>query len=367
MAKHWTRYLPTDKTTPTTRWSAHSTWKLAALLAPALVACSSPSGDGLYGDHAVGDDEMTGVATFEQKSQLPACSWFSAGEVYYVQSTKELIYCDGKHLKPIEINNPRGHWLTEIDEVAEGDTDCPNGGIVVRVGIDKNDKNGLEYKSDPSKNEILDTAKVCNGLDGDSCTVADGPEAGEHTVTCGATTVVISDGASGTTGVTGDTGATGATGDTGSDGATGDTGAPGVTGDTGAPGAPGATGDTGAPGDTGDTGAPGATGDPGPAGDTGDPGPAGDTGAPGATGAAGDNGPCIVEPVNGPNGDTVQVTCEDGTIAIIGDVEIDVVGLPVLGSPCFLGIGNIIAIGVDDNGNGTLDASEITDTEAVCP
>src|ERR1041384_6815354 len=122
MAKHWTRHQPTEEITPTTRWSAQFAWSLATLIVPALVACSTPSDGGLYDDASSVEEEdepftavaMTGVATFEQKSQVPACSFYALGEVYYVKNTKELIYCDGKKLRPIDIDDPSGHWITQL-------------------------------------------------------------------------------------------------------------------------------------------------------------------------------------------------------------------------------------------------------------
>jgi hypothetical protein len=368
---------------------------------PALVACSTPSDNGLYEDGVEEEEEpltavaMTGVATFEQKSQVPACSIYSLGEVYYVKSTKELIYCDGKKLRPIDIDDPSGHWITQLGKPKK--KDCPNGGVLIQVGIDKNGNGYLKG------NEILDTAVVCNGEDGEdgtSCTVEGNPDAGTHTITCtdGTSTVIFdgsdgSDGATGATGATGDTGATGATGEPGATGATGDTGATGATGDIGATGdvgptgatgdvgptgatgdtgatgatgdtgATGATGDTGATGATGDTGATGATGDVGPTGATGDTGATGATGEPGATGATGADGtPCTVSEVS--EGNTVTITCGT-TVAIVSfDIALETTQLPVLNAVCGLG-GTVLAVGIDENGDGEIDIPG--DEATICP
>src|SRR5262245_36250433 len=129
MTKHWTRYQPSAKTASATRWSAPAVWNLATLIVPALVACSTTSDSGLSGDGQEGEAAaepltavaMTGVATFEQRSQLPACSLYSLGEVYYVKSSKELIYCDGKRLRSIDIDDPSGHWLTQLGTPEECD------------------------------------------------------------------------------------------------------------------------------------------------------------------------------------------------------------------------------------------------------
>jgi hypothetical protein len=348
MAKHWTRYQPTDKTTPTRRWSCDFTWSLATLIVPAIAACSAPPATGLYGEDddtesaASSEPEMTGVATFEQKSQVPACSVYALGEVYYVKSTKELIYCDGKKLKPIRVEDPQGHWLTELERPRYGE--CANGGVVIRVGIDKNGNGYL--KGD----EIADTATVCNGADGEdgsSCSVLPEGDAGAYTIECeDGTSATISNGENGATGATGVSGPTGATGDVGPTGATGDVGPTGATGDVGP------TGNVGPTGATGNVGPTGATGDVGPTGATGDVGPTGATGA-----------PCTV---TGPGVDnTVTITCGDGTVAIVSfAVALETTQLPALNAICGLG-GTILQVGIDQNDDGDIDV--LTDAAAVCP
>jgi hypothetical protein len=351
MAKHWTRYQPTDKTTHTTRWSASSSWTLAALFLPALAACSSPS-NGLYETEATDDEtEMTGVATFEQKSQVPACSYFELGEVYYVKSTKELLYCDGRKLKPIDIKNPYGHWLTELKNANAAD--CVNGGVEIRVGIDKNGNGYLRGS------EILDTAVVCNGedgadgadgadgQDGKSCTVTANGDAGTVTISCeDGSEATVSNGEDGATGATGATGADGAAGPAGATGATGADGATGATGDTGATGADGAPGATGATGATGADGAPGATG---------------------ATGATGANGESCTVSGQG-QGNVVTITCPDDSIAIVAfDPLINVQQLPLFFNGfCTIG-GSLVQVGIDNDQDGVLDPEEVTDEDPVCP
>ena len=66
------------------------------------------------------------------------------------------------------------------------------------------------------------------------------------------------------------------------------------------------------------------------------------------------------------NANSVKVTCNDGTIAFIGNVEVNVQDLPIINAPCGLG-GNIISIGVDDDGDGVLDPEEVSDTDTICP
>ncbi len=89
--------------------------------------------------------------------------------------------------------------VSSVTSVAE----CPNGGQKIDLGIDGNLNGTLEDE------EVDQTIVVCNGIDGhngadgQNCTVADGPGAGEHTVTCGGTSVVVVDGADGADGASG--------------------------------------------------------------------------------------------------------------------------------------------------------------------
>ena len=128
-----------------------------------------------------------------------------------------------------------------------------------------------------------------------------------------------------------------------------DAGVPGSTGPqgpVGAQGVPGAPGATGPAGGAGPAGAPGATGPAGSTGPAGVSGPSGSTGAAGSTGATGPAG----QP--GSNGDAgatslVTVTTEPpGVNCPNGGVRIDT--------------------GIDTNGNGVLDPSEIQSTAYVC-
>ena len=134
-------------------------------------------------------------------------------------------------------------------------------------------------------------------------------------------------GATGPAGSTGLSGPAGAPGDTGSIGPTGPLGvagldgAPGPTGETGPIGATGTSGPIGETGPVGETGPIGATGtsgligETGPIGATGTSGPIGETGPIGATGAAGVAGTsCTIATTEGLR----QVTCTDGTSAILG-------------------------------------------------
>jgi hypothetical protein len=173
-------------------------------------------------------------------------------------------------------------------------------------------------------------------------------------------------GAQGPIGLTGPTGATGATGAqgpiglTGPAGATGATGAQGLIGLTGPAGATGATGAQGPIGLTGPAGATGATGAQGPIGLTG---PAGATGATGAQGPIGLTGPAGATGAQGPIG----LTGPAGAAGTNGLNALIKTTTEAAGSNCTNG-GTKIETGLDVNGNGTLDASEVNSgqTKYVC-
>jgi hypothetical protein len=341
MAKHWTRYQPTDETTTTTRWSASFTWTLAALFGPALAlaGCSAPGDGDLYGDGEDNEQIVTGVTQLASSSDLPRCSFFELGEVYYLKSSNKLVYCDGRRMKEVT-GSPYGNWVTELKP--KGAPACGGrGGVVIKVGLDTD--------GDGRINELKDNQTVCNGadgatgatgatgapgvtgatgLDGQSCTLTIN-EAGVRTLTCGDVSIDISDGADGEDGEDGATGPTGATGE------------PGVTGPTGDTGAPGADGQIGPTGPQGPTGAQGETGATGPIGDPG-------------------VGCSVSEPVDG----VLTFTCGEGIIDVEVGIAIEVSKLPVLNASCGLG-GVLLRIGIDTNDDGVIDS--LSDQEFICP
>jgi hypothetical protein len=173
-------------------------------------------------------------------------------------------------------------------------------------------------------------------------------------------------GAQGPIGLTGPAGATGATGAqgtiglTGPAGATGAIGAQGPIGLTGPAGATGATGAQGPIGLIGPTGATGATGAQGPIGLTGPQGPTGaqgPIGLIGLTGSAGATGPQGLQGLAGTNG----TNGTNGLNALIKTTT------EPTGANCANG-GTKIETGLDANGNGLLDVSEIntSQTKYVC-
>jgi uncharacterized protein (TIGR02145 family) len=171
------------------------------------------------------------------------------------------------------------------------------------------------------------------------------------------------DGAIGATGPQGPQGIQGSKGDKGDTGLTGAQGIQGLKGDTGLTGPQGPQGIQGLKGDKGDTGLTGAqgiqglkgdtglTGAQGPEGIQGDKGDTGLTGAQGLQGIQGDKGDQGDTGTNGTNGQNslVKTTAEAaGTNCTSGGVKLE--------------------YGLDLNGNGTLDASEINGalTKYIC-
>ncbi|MFN5207960.1 MAG: hypothetical protein ACK5D8_00585, partial [Bacteroidota bacterium] len=155
----------------------------------------------------------------------------------------------------------------------------------------------------------------------------------------------------GLTGPTGATGATGPQGPIGLTGATGPQGPQGPQGNDGAQGAIGPQGPIGLTGATGATGPQGPIGLTGPAGATGATGPQGPIGLTGPAGATGATGPAGANGTNGSNGQNALVKTTNESA----------------GANCATG-GVKVEYGLDANGNGTLDASEINAslTKYVC-
>jgi microcystin-dependent protein len=156
-------------------------------------------------------------------------------------------------------------------------------------------------------------------------------------------------GPQGPIGLTGPAGAQGIPGTNGADGATGPQGPIGLTGLAGAQGIPGtngADGATGPQGPIGLTGPAGAQGLPGTNGVDGATGPQGPIGLTGPAGAQGIQG---IPGTNGTNG----VTGQNGLNALIKTTT------EAAGANCTNG-GTKIETGLDANGNGVLDAGEIT-------
>ena len=258
---------------------------------------------------------------------------------------------------------------------------CPNGGVRVDCGADKNADGKLD------KSEISGTQYVC-GVIGDTGDKGDTGATGAKgdtgaTGDKGDTGATGAKGDTGATGDKGDTGATGAKGDTGATGDKGDTGATGAKGDTGATGdkgdtgATGAKGDTGATGDKGDTGATGDKGDTGATGDKGDTGATGDKGDTGATGAKGDTGATGDKGDTGATGDKGDTGAtgakgDTGATGATGYNSVISVGLDEVNSACASGYSKTISVGIDDGTptgtarNGTLESGEIDSSYSAC-
>ena len=298
---------------------------------------------------------------------------------------------------------------------------CPNGGITVHSGVDKNDDLILQ------ETEFTSSQYVCHGFNGTPGASGTNGTAGANGIagangtagTTGLTALVvivkeipgfncatggsqvsvgfdtnqdktlntsevtssnyICNGAngiegnsgnlstSGTTGLNGVNGAVGANGAVGPTGAAGTVGATGTTGAAGTNGAVGAIGATGAAGAIGATGTVGATG---VAGTTGAVGATGATGAVGSTGAAGTNGAAGavgavgapgaagIKGENGTNGDR-------GNKGDTGFKSLVAVSADIPAGICLNG-GIVANSGIDTNANNSLDLAEITSFTYVC-
>jgi trimeric autotransporter adhesin len=199
-----------------------------------------------------------------------------------------------------------------------------------------------------------------------------------NTGATGATGAQGTQGLVGATGAQGQIGLTGATGVQGTQGLVGATGAQGLQGNTGATGATGAqgpqglTGATGAQGSiglTGATGATGAQGSQGLTGATGAQGSIGLTGATGATGAQGIQGLTVATGAQGLQGlqGIAGTNGSNGTNGTNGNNSLIKTTTELVGANCATG-GVKQEYGIDVNGNGTLEASEINAalTKFVC-
>ncbi len=253
-------------------------------------------------------------------SSLPPCGPLVDGAVWYVWSNSKFYVCQGSTKTWVQTNLNGLNAAVSVTPVSPG-SQCKNGGSSIAFGLDLNGNGKLD------NSEVTSTTVVCNG----------------------------SNGATGATGATGPQGATGATGATGAQGPQGVQGPQGTTGSTGATGAQGPQGPTGA---TGATGAQGATGATGPTGATGAQGP---QGASGTTGATGPQGPSGTNGTNGANG-TNGTNGTNGASGVNSLVRQD--NEPA-GANCPAG-GVRIQSGLDLNGDGILEASEVTETSYVC-
>jgi hypothetical protein len=108
----------------------------------------------------------------------------------------------------------------------------------------------------------------------------------------------------------------------------------------------------------------GPQGPTGPAGDAGPPGPQGPAGLTGTTGAQGAAGPTGATGATGPQGPAGDAGAQ-GPVGVAGAKSLVSVTTEPPGSHC-AGGGERIDVGIDVNGNGTLDLSEVQNTAYIC-
>lgn len=197
--------------------------------------------------------------------------------------------------------------LVLLSEVEPGET-CPAGGVSLKTGLDVNGDREL------ADGEISQEATICNGVPGEpgaagtSCTATRDEESGTTTITCeDGTTAVVHDGMDGVQGPRGDAGPQGAPGSDGENCTVVDNGDGTMTITCGTSSVTVSDGAQGSRGDTGSTGQNGA----------------------------------------------------DGTSSLIR-LE------PELGGPICPYSGTRILSGVDDNGDGELQDTEVDDEAIVC-
>ena len=102
------------------------------------------------------------VATFGNRNELPNCNPSRTGEVYYVESEQRFYYCDGLQLQTIAVTGEPGadgtSWLVATSDA--GPSDCPQGGVLIHVGPDRDGDGALDAA------EIASSGAICNGADG---------------------------------------------------------------------------------------------------------------------------------------------------------------------------------------------------------
>jgi len=111
----------------------------------------------------------------ETFANVPICTRFRTGIVYYVADTDEFFFCDGRTLQPLDLSGQDGTSCTVSRDESAGTTTitCEDGTVaVVQDGQDGQD-----------------------GEDGTSCTIAE--NAAGATITCGSESVTLTDGQDG--------------------------------------------------------------------------------------------------------------------------------------------------------------------------
>ena len=320
------------------------------------------------GDDGGSNEDETPVETLDDwqvhfansVSDLPECDDDRSGWLYYVSADENFQVCTEIGWELVDITGPSGADGTNGVDGQNGadgsngtdglngadgqdgtsilinvvnSTACLNGGNTFEIGSDDNADGFL------SVTEVAITVDICNG--------AQGPEGPQGPA--GADGQDGADGAQGPAGANGTDGQDGAQGPQGPAGANGTDGQDGAQGPQGPAGANGTDGQDGAQGPQGPAGANGTDGQDGAQGPQG---PAGANGTDGQDGAQGPQGPAGANGTDGQDG-------SNGLNALVSMTP------EPSGSNCANG-GTRIDVGVDDNSNGVLEASEIDQTQYVC-
>jgi len=172
---------------------------LSASFAPVVMAVAVTLSLGCY-ESMSAETEYSGVLVKETLEDLPNCSNGKYALVFYVSSTDEFYFCDGRDYLLLDLSGLDGvSWVVETTPALP--EDCPAGGAKVSAGPDA-DRDGLI-------DAVTSSQTICNGVDGQdgsdgddgtSCTVSSAVE-GTITISCeDGTVATITDGQDGADG-----------------------------------------------------------------------------------------------------------------------------------------------------------------------
>ena len=295
----------------------HRAILLALMMATmSLAGCVSGEEDELPAESELPDDWQVHYAT--SASDLPECVIDRFGWLYYISSDQNFRVCTQLGWEPIDISGPAGPAGVPGANGMDGQH-----GLNGTNGAD-----GMDGQDGPSV--LINAVNSTGCLNGGHTYEIGSDEDGDGllSITEVQITMDICNGAEGPAGADGQDGAQGSPGMDGTDGQDGAQGPPGMNGTDGQDGA------QGPPGLNGTDGQDGAQGPPGMNGSDGHDGTDGAQGPPGMNGTDGLNA-------------LISMTHESS------------------GQNCANG-GTRIDAGVDDDGDGILDASEVDQSQYVC-
>ncbi|MGB5810070.1 MAG: hypothetical protein WBG86_06030 [Polyangiales bacterium] len=176
---------------------------VAAPIAAAFLLVAFSIGCGGAGDSQPTNGSPLGAITTATFGELPVCWFGRRAQVYYVTSTEQFLYCDGRRFVELDLGAGGGGGTNFVVNVAPASLDeCPNGGALISSGPDAN--------GDGVVDSVASSQSVCDGMDGTSCTVSRDDASATTTITCDdGTEAVVADGAGGPQGPPGEPGGDG--------------------------------------------------------------------------------------------------------------------------------------------------------------